>query len=121
MDNGILNVVVNQDGSLTITDHRTGEVYGPLNYFESTGDVGDYWMYYPPYNNQTYTSRGLQASIFMTENGSLSSTIAAELVMELPEHGNRPENYIHGDSSRSEEKGFVKLTAYYTLKKEAAR
>lgn len=121
MDNGILNVAVNQDGSLTITDKRTGEVYGPVNYFESTGDVGDYWMYYPPYNNRTYTSRGLQASIYMTENGSLSSTIAAEIVMELPEHGNRPENYIHGDSLRSEEKGIVKLTAYYTLKKGSSQ
>lgn len=121
MDNGILKVVVNQDGSLTITDKRTGEVYGPLNYFESTGDVGDYWMYYPPYNNQTYTSRGLQASIYMTDNGSLSSTIVAEIMMELPEHGNRPENYIHGKSSRSEEKGIVKLTAYYTLKKGSSQ
>ena len=121
MDNGILNVKVNQDGSLTIEDKRTGEVYGPLNYFESTGDVGDYWMYYPPYQNSTYTTRGLQANIFMTDNGDLSSTIAAEITMELPKYAYRPENYIHGKSCRSEEKGTVKITSYYTLKKGSSQ
>ncbi len=121
MDNGILEVRVNGDGSLTVTDKRSGEVYGPLNYYESTGDVGDYWMYYPPYNNQTYTSRGLQASIYLTDNGPLSATIAAELTMELPAHGERPENYIHGESKRSEEKSCVKITTYYTLKKGSSQ
>lgn len=121
MDNGILNVKVNGDGSLTVTDRRTGEIYGPLNYFESTGDVGDYWMYYPPYENSTYTTRGLQASISLRDNGSLSSTIAVEIAMELPESAHRPENYIHGPSCRSEEKGTVKLTVFYTLKKNSTQ
>lgn len=117
MDNGILDVRVNGDGSITVTDKRNGEIYGPLNYYESTGDVGDYWMYYPPYNNKTYTSKGLPASVYMAENGKLSCTIAAEITMELPAHGERPENYIHGESRRSEEKGSVKIVTYYTLKK----
>lgn len=117
MDNGILDVRVNGDGSITVTDRRNGEIYGPLNYYESTGDVGDYWMYYPPYNNKTYTSKGLPASVYMTENGKLSCTIAAEITMELPACGERPENYIHGESRRSEEKGSVKIVTYYTLKK----
>lgn len=117
MDNGILDVRVNGDGSITVTDKRSGEKYGPLNYYESTGDVGDYWMYYPPYNNRTCTSRGHSASVYMTENGKLSCTIAAELTMELPAYGYRPENYIHGESKRSEETGSVKIVTYYTLKK----
>ena len=121
MDNGILKVQVNGDGSLTVTDHRTGQVYGPLNYYESTGDVGDYWMYYPPYQNETYTSRGLNASIYMTENGKLSATIAVELSMELPKFAYRPDNYIRGESKRSEERGMVKITTYYTLKKGSSQ
>lgn len=117
MDNGILDVRVNQDGSITIRDKRNDEVYGPLNYFESTGDVGDYWMYYPPYENRTYTSRGLSSEIYMSENGSLAATVAVEIKMELPRHAYRPENYIHGESCRSEEKGTVRIKAAYTLKK----
>lgn len=121
MDNGILRVTVNGDGSVTIKDHRTGESYGPLNYYESTGDVGDYWMYYPPYHNQTYTSRGLAASICMTDNGPLSATIAATLTMELPSCASRPENYVHGESCRSEETDTVKITTFYTLKKDSSQ
>lgn len=121
MDNGILNVKVNPDGSITICDKRTGEVYGPLNYYESTGDVGDYWMYYPPYNNQTYTSKGIQSSIYMLENGSLSATIVSEIAMELPRFAYRPENYIHGESKRCEEKGTVTIATYYTLKKGSSQ
>ena len=117
MDNGILDVRVNQDGSITIRDKRNDEVYGPLNYFESTGDVGDYWMYYPPYENRTYTSRGLSAEIYMSDNGSLAATVSVEIKMELPRHAYRPENYIHGESCRSEEKGTVRIKAAYTLKK----
>ena len=121
MNNGILDVKVNADGSLTVSDLRNGEVYGPLNYYESTGDVGDYWMYYPPYNNQTYTSKGLQASIYMTDNGKLLSTIVSEITMELPAHGERPESYIHGKSERSEEKSTVKIATSYTLKKGSSQ
>lgn len=121
MDNGILGVQVNPDGSLTIEDQRTGEVYGPLNYYESTGDVGDYWMYYPPYENETYTSRGNCASIRMTENGPLCASIEAEIVMELPEHAERPDNYIQGKSCRSRERGTVRVVTRYTLKKGSSQ
>lgn len=121
MDNGILKVQVNGDGSITVTDHRTGQEYGPLNYYESTGDVGDYWMYYPPYQNETYTSRGCNASIYMTENGNLSATIVAEVNMELPSFAYRPDNYIRGESRRSQERGIVKVTTSYTLKKGSSQ
>lgn len=121
MDNGILDVQVNPDGSITINDKRSGELYGPLNYYQSSGDVGDYWMYYPPYENSTYTSLGLPASVCMTENGPLSATISVETRMELPAFAYRPENYIRGKSCRSETRDTVKITTRYTLKKGSSQ
>lgn len=117
MENDLLAVKVNADGSITITDKRTNEVYGPLNYYESTGDVGDYWMYYPPYNNRTYTSKGTQASIYLKENGDLSATIGVDMKMLIPEYAYRPESYIHGKSERSESMKELPITTYYTLRK----
>lgn len=117
MENDLLKVKVNADGSITITDKRTGNVYGPLNYYESTGDVGDYWMYYPPYNNRTYTSKGVQASIYLMENGDLSATIGVDLKMEIPEYAYRPESYIAGKSERSQTMKELPVTTYYTLRK----
>lgn len=117
MENEFLKVEVNADGSITVTDKRTEAVYGPLNYYESTGDVGDYWMYYPPYNNRTYTSRGCQASIYLMENGDLSATIGVDLKMEIPAYAYRPDSYIRGKSERSETLKELPVTTYYTLRK----
>ncbi|MCD8014003.1 MAG: glycosyl hydrolase-related protein [Lachnospiraceae bacterium] len=121
MDNGILDVYVNGDGSLTVHDKRIGQTYGPVNYYESTGDVGDYWMYYPPYQNETYTSKGCQALIYMKDNGPLSATVAAEIRIELPKHAYRPENYIHGESKRSSAREVVAITTCYTLQKGSSQ
>lgn len=117
MENELLAVKVNSDGSIMITDKRTNEEYGPLNYYESTGDVGDYWMYYPPYNNRTYTSKGVQSSIYLMENGDLSATIGVDLKLVIPEYAYRPESYIHGKSERSESVKALPITTYYTLRK----
>ncbi|WP_312369376.1 glycoside hydrolase family 38 C-terminal domain-containing protein [Lachnoclostridium sp.] len=119
MENDIIRVKVNSDGSITITDKRINETYGPLNYYESTGDVGDYWMYYPPYSNKTYTSKGIHTSIYLKENGNLSATIGVDMVMHLPKYAYRPDNYIRGKSERSEELQELPITTYYTLKKDS--
>lgn len=119
MENAYIMVRVNSDGSITITDKRTDEVYGPLNYYESTGDVGDYWMYYPPYLNRTYTSKGAQASIYLKENGNLSATIGVDLVLQIPEYAYRPDSYISGKSERSETLRDLPVTTLYTLHKDS--
>lgn len=119
MENAYIAVKVNPDGSITITDKRTEEVYGPLNYYESTGDVGDYWMYYPPYQNRTYTSKGAQASIYLKENGNLTATIGVDLVLKIPAYAYRPDSYIGGLSERSEELKELPVTTLYTLHKDS--
>lgn len=121
MENEFISVKVNQDGSITVTDKRTNEVYGPLNYYESTGDVGDYWMYYPPYLNRTYTSKGAQASIYLKDNGNLSATIGVDLVLQIPEYAYRPSSYVSGKSERSEALKELPITTYYTLHKDSSQ
>lgn len=119
MENAYLAVEVRGDGSVDILDKQTGKWYRNLNYFQDDGDCGDYWMYYPPYHNETYSSKGCAASIRLEDNGPLSATIAAEITMMLPAHGYRPDNGIKGRSGRSEDKVPVKITVHYTLKKDA--
>ncbi|MBD3391353.1 MAG: alpha-mannosidase, partial [Chitinivibrionales bacterium] len=69
LENEFLTVTVNPDGTFDLADKRTGASYAGLNYFEDTGDVGDYWSYYPPYGNRTFTSPGCPATIWLEENG----------------------------------------------------
>ena len=119
MENEYLRVKVCGDGTVDILDKQSGKEYRNLNYFQDEGDCGDYWMYYPPYHNQTYSSKGCQASIWLEDNGPLSATIAAKITMELPTHGYRPDNGVKGYSGRSKETTPVQIITRYTLKKDA--
>ncbi len=119
MENDFLKVTVEANGTLSVTDKRTGKLYSNLNYFEDTGDQGDYWIYYPPYHNKTFNSLGANAEVWYEENGELSATIAAKIKMELPAFAVINENMIHGESKRSDETKTLEIVTYYTLKKDA--
>lgn len=121
MENEYLKVNVNQNGTIDILDKQTGKAYKNLNYYEDTGDAGDYWIYYPPYNNKTFTSLGCRARIWTEENGPLSATIASEIKMKLPAFTIIAEFGIKGESKRSEEEKELTVTAFYTLKKGSKR
>lgn len=117
MENENLIVEIQGDGSVLLKDKGTGYCSGPLNYFESTGEVGDYWIHYPPYNNKIYTSRGANAHIWLEENTPLQASIYAAFELMLPASGERPENGVQGNSSRSNSFKAVPVTIQYTLKK----
>lgn len=117
MENEYLEVTIENNGTLSIFEKQSGLIYSGLNYFEDTGDCGDYWMYYPPHNNKTYSSLGVQAKIWMEDNGPLSATLASEIKMMLPAYALRPENEVRGESKRSDEEKEMTIKTYFTLKK----
>lgn len=117
LENEFLRVQVNGNGTVNLLDKTTGQSFVNQNYFESTGDVGDYWIYYPPYHNETFTSLGCPASIWLEENGPLCATVAARIVMELPGESLRPEKYHRGESKRTGETKKLVITTRYTLKR----
>jgi len=119
MENEFLKVLVEQNGTLTLTEKASGKVYTNLNYYEETGDQGDYWIYYPPYHNKTYNTLGANAEIWYEENGELSATIAAKVKMNVPKFGIINKNMVQGESKRSDELAEIEITTYYTLKKGA--
>ena len=119
MENEFLKVLVEANGTLTITDKLTGKVYTNLNYYEETGDQGDYWIYYPPYHNKTYNTLGANAEIWYEENGELSATIAAKIKMRVPAYAIINKNMVQGESKRSDEMTDIEIVTYYTLKKGA--
>ncbi len=117
MENEYLVVEVCGDGTISIFDKVSGTQYKNLNYFLDEGDCGDYWNYYPPYNNRIFSSKGCSASICLEENGPLCATIVAEIIMDLPAYCYRPDNGIKGKSMRSSETKPLKIVVRYTLKK----
>jgi len=111
LENAFLKVTVNENGTIDLLDKKSGKVYTRLNYFEDTGDAGDYWIYYPPYHNKTFNTLGATTRMWTEENGEVSATIAVELSMLLPKESDINE--------RSAEEKALPITVYYTLTKDA--
>ena len=116
LENDYLKVEVAFNGTLSITDKNSGKVYSDMHYFEDTGDAGNYWSYYPPYQNKTINSLGLAARIWAEDNGPLSATIAVEMSMKIPAFCYEPTYGIQGESKRSDEETTLVITSWITLK-----
>ena len=121
LENEHLKVTVCPNGTIDILNKYLNKEFSSLNYLEDTGDCGDYWIYYPPYHNKTFTSLGSRARIWIEENGPLSATIASEIIMKLPSGALQIENGIRGESRRSDQEQELTVTSFYTLKSNSPK
>lgn len=121
LENEHLRAEVNPDGTLRLTHKATGRIYDKLHSFEDSGDVGNYWAYYPPYHNQTHTTKGGRARIWSEDSGALSATLAVEYTMTLPAYGEESVYGVRGKGRRSEETVDLKILSRFTLRRGAKR
>jgi mannosylglycerate hydrolase len=86
LENRWLRVEVNQhDGTLRVTDKRSGEVYAGLNAFEDGGDAGDSYNYAAPLNDIVLRSDGnARVHVSLAEAGYASATLRIDLDWSLP-------------------------------------
>ena len=122
VENDYLQVTAQDNGSLTLKDKTTGITRSSMHYFEDSGDVGDYWVYYPPYENKIFSSlTPVSVRTWCEDNGPLSATIGVEITMLLPVAGKRPDHGYQGESCRSKETREVVITSYLTLARGSKR
>ncbi|WP_394924182.1 glycoside hydrolase family 38 C-terminal domain-containing protein [uncultured Robinsoniella sp.] len=121
LENEYLKVMVNANGTFDLIQKEHQRIYEGLHYFEDTGDVGNYWAYYPPYHNQTHTTLNSCASVWCEDNGPLSATIGIRYIMNLPAKGYESRCGVKGEGKRSEETEELVITSWITLKKGARR
>ncbi len=121
LENEHLRVAVSANGTLTLTHKASGKTYDGLHTFEDGGDVGNYWAFYPPYNDQVYNTLSSQPRIWLEENGALSATIGIEHRLELPAFAHEPECGVRGESRRSDETKPLVIASRITLRKGARR
>ncbi len=84
MENEFLAVQIEADGTLTITDKRTGQVYQRMLVFEDRADIGDGWNFGPAVNDQAIFSTGSRFSLALVANGPYRATFRQRIAMELP-------------------------------------
>lgn len=109
LENAFVKVEVNPNGTIDITDKRSGQVYKGCNLFEDTEDIGDEYNYSPAVNSETITSAGASALVSLVERGPVSATIKVELILDLPEE------IAEGRTTRSRKLVPCHITSYITL------
>lgn len=85
MENEFLNVKIESNGTLIVTDKSTNQEYKNLLWFEDAGDWGDPWTRFEPFGDSVYNTLGCNAEIKLIENGPVTTTYEIGLKWNLPE------------------------------------
>ena len=83
MENELLAVAFNENGTVDVTDKRTGRVYAGQNLFEDTRDCGNLYNYVQPEGDVAVTSAAAKAVISLDTVTSYSVTFKAVIPMAL--------------------------------------
>jgi mannosylglycerate hydrolase len=84
MENTRIRVKVNADGTLDITNKKSGRKYSGLNYLSDQGEGGNAWKHEDLVFDKKYISTGIKASVAVIESGELTSAISAEYSFSVP-------------------------------------
>jgi alpha-mannosidase len=85
LENGLLRVSVDRaDGSLTLHDKRTGQIYTGLNTIEDGGDIGDLYTYCPPAKDTLITQPAAPPRIELVDASPLRATLRVTRRYDLP-------------------------------------
>jgi len=85
MENEHLAIVIEPNGTITLTDKHAGESYPGLLVFEDTGDIGDGWYHGPPVNDQAFVSSAAHADVALVNNGPQLARFRVRTTLRVPE------------------------------------
>lgn len=92
--NGLITLEAYNDGSFSLTDHETGQVYGPIGHFEDNGDAGDEYNWSPPMKgDRVYDSRTSAIVRVEVVGGGLRQGLRVVGAWSLPAGLTDDENY----------------------------
>ncbi len=109
--NGLVQIHILADGSLTLTDLRTGEVYPGALVFEDSADIGDGWYHGTAVNNATFSSIGSLKSVAVEHDGALLSSLLLRYSMSIPRR------YDFATGRRSTETASLEIEVKATLRR----
>ncbi len=84
LENAHLSVTVASNGTLTVTDKRSGKVYSNLMSYEDRADIGDGWYHGEAVNEQIFTSCACAADVALVQDGPYCATLRVRTRLNLP-------------------------------------
>jgi alpha-mannosidase len=84
MENEYLRVIVAQDGSFSMLDKTSDQLYSGLGVYEDVGDIGNEYIFKQPEGDVAITTRGIPAEIRLTENAPYRAAFEIRHTLEVP-------------------------------------
>ncbi|WP_427050773.1 alpha-mannosidase [Paenibacillus sp. TC-CSREp1] len=84
MENQYLHVTVEDNGTVTLLDKRSGKQYDGLNAYENTGDIGNEYVYRQPEGEQAITTEHLKAELLLVQHSPYRAVIQSVLHWNIP-------------------------------------
>lgn len=84
LENEFIQAAVEEDGSVKLTDKRTGHVYDGLNVYEDAGDIGNEYMFRMPAGSTPLTTKGLKAERRLIEDTPFRAVIEVAHDWSIP-------------------------------------
>ena len=85
VENEFFNIEIQPNGSINLTDKRTGKTFENLLLFEDCADIGDGWYHGAAVNDQFYHSGSSAAAVSIDSNGPLVARITIRTTLQVPE------------------------------------
>ena len=82
--NAFLEVTAEANGTVTLTDRVSGQVYRNQLALEDIADIGDGWFHGMALTDRAYLSTGGKVSLGLTENGPLLARLHLRVEWEVP-------------------------------------
>ncbi|MCE5250213.1 glycoside hydrolase family 38 [bacterium] len=115
MENEFLRVQADPNGTITVTDKRSGKTYGQLLTFEDCADIGDGWYHGVAVNDRMCLSTANGADVSVTADGICKTT------MRITVNMNVPKAFDFASMRRTEETAPLTIVSDVTLRKGADR
>ncbi|TAK33972.1 MAG: hypothetical protein EPO21_11115 [Chloroflexota bacterium] len=85
LENSLVRVEVDrEDGSLTLVDRTTGEIYRGLNRFVDVGDAGDEYNYSPPSQDRLICCPVARPIVRVIESGPVRASMRIDAMWGIP-------------------------------------
>jgi mannosylglycerate hydrolase len=84
LENSLIKVNINNNGSINLLDKETGKLFSGLHIFEDCGDAGDTYNYSPVKEDTVITSQDSAASVEVTQMGPLKAQICIKVLLNVP-------------------------------------
>jgi alpha-mannosidase len=111
MENEYLRVAIEGNGTMAITDKKTGKIFERMGYFCDTAEVGDPWQHKNVEAKQDFTTIYEKASVSLIRDGGLEAAFKISIDWPLPECRTAD------DKARSKNMKIVRIESTITLRK----